>query len=573
MSGDLQQVLELYRSGNYAMVMSKLGPIVNKMKKVEPSLALIMAQSCMRLDQFSQAANWYDKACVPTLPNRAQVQLLAANVYTRVKNWERALEIARDVVKADPRNFEALALYRVCLRTLLVFDEMEASDRDVRQQMLANEPGIFAMEKPLDHLFWSADEALACQLTRIDGGVPFTEESRTARRSRPHKWGQRIRIAYLSNDLSDRHATMRLVQGVMQQHDASRFDIFTLCYTEEGLIAIDQGMRRTLPSLIDIKPKPDEDVVSILRNSDIDIVVDLKGHTKDPRLDIINKGAAPIQVAWLGFPGIPTGIDCDYMIGDPVVTPETSARWWDTSFCRLPETYQPNDDRWRALPPPASRAELKLPEDKVVFASFNSQLKISTQTIRLWLQVLKGAPDSVLWMRCEHALAQANMRKAARKAGLDPERILFADFADYPQHVARLQAADIGIDTFPCNGHTTTSDKLWAGLPLVTLEGSSFASRVSESLLRALELPELVAETEEDYVALNVRLATDAEWRQSLKNRIAANRYRAPLFDTDRFTRHLEHAYEMMVARARAGLPPESFDVPALPPREKAFRP
>lgn len=572
MSGDLQQVLELYRSGNYAMVMSKLGPIVNKMKTVEPSLALIMAQSCMRLDQFSQAATWYDKACVPTLPNRAQVQVLAANVYTRVKNWERALEITRSVVKADPRNFEALALYRVCLRTLLVFDEMEKSDTDIRRRMLADEPGIFAMEKPLDHVFWSADEALASRLTRIDGGVPFTPESRAARRSRPHQWAKRIRIAYISNDLSDRHATMRLLQGVMQQHDASRFDIFTLCHTEDGLIAIDEGMRRTLPSLVDIKPKSDDDVVDIIRKSDIDIVVDLKGHTKDPRLDIINKGAAPIQVAWLGFPGIPTGIDCDYMIGDPVVTPESSAKWWNTSFCRLPETYQPNDDRWRALPPPASRAELKLPEGKVIFASFNSQLKISTQTIRLWLQVLKAAPDTVLWMRCDHALAQANMRKAARKAGIDPERILFASFADYPQHVARLQAADIGIDTFPCNGHTTTSDKLWAGLPLVTLKGTSFASRVSESLLRALGLPEMVAETEEDYVALNVRLATDAEWRQSLKTRISENRFRAPLFDTERFTRHLERAYEMMAERARAGLPPESFDVPALPSRDKAFR-
>lgn len=572
MSGDLQQILELYRSGNYALVMSRLGPILNGMKTVDPTLALVLAQSCLRLDQFGQAALWYDKACIPSLPNRAQVQLLAANVYTRARNWERALEITREIVTADPKNMEALSLYRVCLRTLLAFEEMEKSDDDIRRRMQANEPGIFDMERPLDHLFWCSDEALACRLTRMDGGTPFTPESRAARRARPHRWSNKIRIAYLSNDLSDRHATMRLIQGVMQMHDAARFDVFTLCYTEDGLVALDQGMRRTLPSLTSIAGIADNDVVDMIRRSEIDILVDLKGHTKDPRLDIVNKGAAPIQVAWVGFPGIPTGIDCDYMIGDPVVTPDGSAPYWHTKFCRLPETYQPNDNRFRALPPPASRAEHRLPEDKVVLASFNSQMKVSTRTVHLWMDVLKQAPESVLWMRCEHAAAQANMRKAAAKAGVDPDRIVFADFADYPAHVARLQTADIGLDTFPCNGHTTTSDKLWAGLPLVTIKGSGFASRVSESLLRALDLPELVAENEADYVALNVRLATDGDWRQALKDRIARNRFRAPLFDTERFTRHLERAYEGMVERARAGLHPESFDVAALPPRDEPFR-
>lgn len=572
MSGDLQQILELYRSGNYALVMSRLGPIVSGMKTVDPTLALVLAQSCLRLDQFAQAAHWYDKACIPSLPNRAQVQLLAANVYSRARNWERALEISREIVTADPKNMEALSLYRVCLRTVLAFEEMEKSDNELRLRMQANEPGIFDMERPLDHLFWCADEALACRLTRLDGGTPFTAESRAARRARPHRWSKKIRIAYLSNDLSDRHATMRLIQGVMQMHDASRFDVFTVCYTGEGLIAIDQGMRRTLPSLTSIIGRTDDEAVDLIRRSEIDILVDLKGHTKDPRLDIVNKGAAPIQVAWVGFPGIPTGIDCDYMIGDPVVAPESSAPYWHTKFCRLPETYQPNDDRFRALPSPAGRAEQGLPEDKVVFASFNSQMKVSAGTARLWMEILRQAPESVLWMRCEYEAAQANMRKAASKADVDPDRILFADFADYPAHVARLQAADIGLDTFPCNGHTTTSDKLWAGLPLVTMKGSSFASRVSESLLRALGLPELVAENEADYVALNVRLVTDCDWRQALKARIAENRFRAPLFDTERFTRHLERAYEGMVERARAGLPPESFDVAPLPPRDAPFR-
>lgn len=552
--------------------MSRLGPIARAMKKPDPSIFLMMAQSCYKLEQFSEAAFWYDKAALPNLANRSQIQLLAANVYARVKNWQRALEISRDVVKADPNSMEALALYRSALRTLLVFDEMDASNAKVLRALQNGDAAMLGMEKLLDHLFWCADEAIASRLTRMDKFTAFTAESRAARRAYPHVFGKKIRVAYLSNDLSDRHATMRLLQGVMLRHDASEFEIFTLCHTDEALKALDQGMRYRLPNVTPISGLTDQQVADKIRTSEIDILVDLKGHTRDPRLGILNLGAAPIQVAWLGYPGINTGIDCDYMIGDPVVTPDSSAPFWDASFCRLPETYQSNDDTYRELPPAATRAQLGLPEDKVIFASFNSTLKVSPKTFSLWMRVLNAAPDSVLWMLCDNQIARANFLKAAREKGVKSERIIFADFADYRDHIARLQAADIGIDTFPCNGHTTTSDKLWAGLPLATLRGTSFASRVSESLLTAIGVPELVADTEEDYVALSARLATDHAYRTALRNRITGNRFRAPLFDTERFTRHLEAAYRMMVDRARTGLPPAAIDVPALAPRDKPFR-
>lgn len=572
MSADIQQAIEFYKSGNYAMVLSRLSPIVKTMKSVEPHISLILAQSCFKLDQFGQAAQWFDKAALPNVQNREQIQLLAANLYTRVKNWTRAMELTRDIVRANPKNLEALALHRVCLRTLLLIDAADASNRDVRRRMLANEPGIFAMEKPLDHLFWSADEALASRLTRMDGGSPPLAENRALRHSRPHRYGEKIRVAYLSNDLSDRHATMRLLQGVLLTHDPEQFEIYTVCYTNEGMRGIDRGMRARLPNLCHIGSSKDGEVIEMMRDTQIDILVDLKGHTKDARLDILNLGAAPIQVAWLGFPGITTQMDCDYAIGDAVVTPEASAPYWNTQFCRLPETYQPNDDTHRALPPAATRAELNLPEDKVILASFNSVLKISPDTFRLWMEILRQAPDTILWMLCELPDARQNFLAAVRKAGVDPARIIFAEIADYPDHVARLQAADMALDTFPCNGHTTTSDKLWAGLPIATMKGTSFASRVSESLLRALGLPELVADDEASYVVLSVRLATEKAYRASLRDKIVAHRFTAPLFDTERFTRHLETAYRMMVDKARAGEAPAAFDVPALPARTQPFK-
>lgn len=572
MSAELQQAIDFYHSGNFAMAMSTFGQALKGVRQPEPAHSLMMAQACYRLNQLNEAVKWYDKACVPNLPNLEVVQMLTANLYVRLKNWQRAYEITREALKRNPDHVALIELHRCCARALLKFDDLEKSNRIVRARQEAGDPVYLGMEKPLDHLFWLADEALEARLTHMDGGTPYTTANRTLRRARQHEFGSKIRVAYLSNDLSDRHATMRLIQGVMVSHDPSRFEVTTLCHTPTELQKTDQGMREKLPNLVDTRRYSDEILVKDIRQHGLDILVDLKGHTKDPRLNIINLGAAPIQVAWLGYPGINTGIDCDYVIGDRFVTPPDSQQHWDAQFCRLPESYQPNDDQFRALPPPALRKDLGLPEDKIIFASFNSQLKISPETFKLWMQVLKRVPNAVLWMLCDGTEARGNFLDAMKKAGIAKNRVIFAEFADYPAHIARLQAADLGIDTFPCNGHTTTSDKLWAGLPMATKRGTNFASRVSESLLNAIGLPELVAEDDASYIELNVRLATDQEWRNSLKQKLTDNRFQAPLFDTERFTRHLEKAYELMVERAKAGLPPAPIDVPALPSRTAPFR-
>lgn len=573
MSALLKEAMDFYRAGNHVMVMNKLGPLIEDRKNVEPALALMMAQSCVKLQQYARAAHWYDRACVPALPNLRQVQLLAAKLYVRIGNWQRAYEITESLLKTDPKDFEALNTHRNALRMLLKFDEAAASDRQVAAWMEAGEPGIFDMENPLDHLFWSDEDRFAARLTRIDGGSSFNPLNRLMRRTRPHEYGHRIRVGYLSNDLGDRHATMILVQAVLAGHDPAGFETHVFCYTDDALRAADSGGRSRLPNLHDVREMPDAAVIDLIREMKIDILVDLKGHTRDARPGILNGGAAPVQVAWLGFPGINTGIDCDYMIGDRFVTPPESQPFWDAAFCRLPESYQPNDGLNRVLPPATDRAALGLPADKVIFASFNNQRKISPKTFRLWMEVLAGAPNSVLWMAVEGEDARANMRAAMASRGVDPERVLFADILPYAAHIARLRAADLGIDTFPCNGHTTTSDKLWAGLPLVTLKGRNFAGRVSESLLNAMNLSELVVGAEADYVGLNIRLATDEAYRRDVASRLDAARGSAPLFDTERFTRHLEDAYRLMIERARTGRPPEAFDVPPRAPRIAPFRP
>ncbi|MBV2184081.1 MAG: hypothetical protein KUL88_06040 [Rhizobium sp.] len=437
--------------------------------------------------------------------------------------------------------------------------------------MKSGDAAAFAVDDPHDHIMWCDDESLNARITRMRGGTAYTAQSRRDRRALPRSVSDRIRIGYLSNDVCDQHATMRLFQGVLMAHDRAKFDVTVFCYTNDDVLSADQGTREHYGPIVSIRALDDEQAAALIRSHGIDILVDLKGHTRDARVSLVNRGLAPIQMAYLGFPGSGTGIDCDYIVSDRIVTPDASKPYYREKFCRLPHSYQANDAAHRALPPAATRENLGLPADAFVIASFNAVRKVSPRTARLWARILAAIPGSILWMMCEDPNAQENFTAFMATHGVDAERIHFARRADYPEHVARLQAADIAIDTFPTNGHTTTSDKLWAGLPVLTCKGRNFTSRVSESLLTALGLPDLVAEDEDGLVELAVGLANDPTRLAGIRGRIVANRFVAPLFDTLRFTRHLERAYEMMIARDRQGLEPDHIDVPELPAPQGSF--
>jgi predicted O-linked N-acetylglucosamine transferase (SPINDLY family) len=252
------------------------------------------------------------------------------------------------------------------------------------------------------------------------------------------------------------------------------------------------------------------------------------------------------------------------VLSDRFVTPDASKPFYHEKFCRLPDSYQPNDNIFRARPETPSRAALGLPEDRTILGFFNATRKITPLTFRLIVRSLEACPRSVLWILFLNDFARGNFLGAVTKAGIDPARIILAPKARYADHIARLGAVDVALDSFPYNGHTTTSDLLWAGVPVVTYKGSHFASRVSESLLNALGVPELVTDDQEQYIGLIRHLATDDQARLSIRDRIAANRTTTPLFDTVRFTRHLERAFEMMADRARNGLAPDHIDVPVI---------
>lgn len=447
------------------------------------------------------------------------------------------------------------------------FETVEREEQVLRAEIAARGAEVLAAEKPHNLLIWMEDETLLPAARGVLLDPPFSQENRTRRHRAPHVWAERLRIGYVSADLWDDHATMRLLGEVLTCHDRSKMDITLFCNTPEKFRAFDGGARATWGRIVSIVDHDDDAAEQAIRRQGIDILVDLKGYTANNRSGLFNRGLAPVQVAWLGFPGTANDIDCDYIIGDRFTLPDESAPYFFEHFCRLPETYQPNETLLRPRPPALSRRELGLPEDAFLFSSFNSPRKLTPATLDIWAEVLKAAPDAHLAV-----MAAPSVQAALAQRGIRPERVHPLRKCAYRDHIARAAATDLALDTFPCNGHTTTSDMLWAGVPVVTRKGHSFAARVSESLLNAIGLEDLVADDAAGFVRLAADLANDRSRVHALKARLEENRFRMPLFDAERFCRHLESAYLMMAERARAGLPPATIDVPAHPPRNAPFR-
>ncbi|MDW5314902.1 hypothetical protein [Rhizobium sp. PL01] len=562
MSASFSKALGDYNDGNYHGALSILSP--DRRQSFVLNELLLIAQCYAKTEKFADAASFYIKAAELGGPKQAMLRALAANMLQEADDSFASLNIARLAAKTGEFDTNAEETYRRCLHEFLCIDEAQMDDQRFLDRLKAGDERYLAAEFPHRHIGWCGDEGINARQMKVHDAMAFTPASRASRRAVPHRFSGRIKIGYLSADFSDQHATMRLFQSALLQHDPERFDVALFCNTDDDLIKIDKGSRDTYPNLQRIGHLSDQDAAAVIRNSGIDILVDLKGHTKGSRAGLLNLGAAPIQVAYLGFPGSGTGIDCDYILTDAVVTPETSRPFYHEKFCLLPDSYQSNDNIGRPLPPATPRGALGLPEDRIVFASFNAQRKITPATAEVWADILRRTDDSVLWVMCSNRFAQDNLVRWMENAGIASDRIIFADPVAYPDHIARLQAADIGLDTFPYNGHTTTSDKLWAGLPVPTFKGTHFASRVTESLLRALGVGELVADTPERYVELCVSLAKNPDELRAVKDKVAAQRTVAPLFDTTRFIRHLEKAFELMIARARNGQEPDHFAVPAI---------
>jgi len=299
----------------------------------------------------------------------------------------------------------------------------------------------------------------------------------------------------------------------------------------------------------------------LLGDLKVDIAVDLNGHTDGGRLGILAYRPVPIQVTYLGFPGTTGANFIDYIIADPIVLPFDHQPYYTENIVHLPDSYQVND-RWRTIAPRTpTREELGLPVEGLVFCCFNNAWKIAPPIFDIWMRLLRTVESSTLWLISTGEQTERNLRKEAAARAVDPSRLVFAGQLPLEDHLARHRTADLFLDTLPYNAHTTASDALWSGLPVLTCRGKTFAGRVAASLLNAAGLPELITDSLEEYEALALRLATDAALRQGVREKLEQNRLRVPLFETDRFCRHIEAAYKTMWEHWQRGERPHSFSV------------
>jgi len=414
-----------------------------------------------------------------------------------------------------------------------------------------------AVIAPLTFLPFCDDAALrrTCAEIYVAAQLPPSAPLWTGERTRH----DRIRIAYLSADFHQ-HATAALMAEVFERHDRTRFEVTGISFSRDDGSQMRARLIKGFDRFVDVRDKSDAEVAQLLREADIDIAVDLKGHTDGARPGILAHRCCPVQVNYLGYPGTIGARWLDYIIADRAVVPFDQQPFYSEKIVHLPHCYQANGAR--AIGETPTRAIAGLPEAGFVFCCFNAAWKFSPALFDIWMRLLQAVPGSVLWLLEDNRPAAANLKTAAAERGVDPERLVFAPPAAPPEHLARQALADLFLDTLPYNAHTTASDALWVGLPLVTALGRSFDGRVAGSLLLAVGLPELVAETLEDYESLALALARDPARLARVRHKLRENRLTAPLFDTGLFCRHLEAAYVRMVETVRRGDAAQSFAVP-----------
>jgi protein O-GlcNAc transferase len=374
----------------------------------------------------------------------------------------------------------------------------------------------------------------------------------------------KTRVAYVSADFGD-HPVSHLLVGVLERHDRARFEVIGVSLAPAKMEPLGQRVRAAFDRFIVVTDRTDREVAMLLRELQVDIAVDLMGFTERQRLGIFAHRGAPVQAEFLGYAGTVGAAYMDYLLADAVVIPEGQEQHFIEHVVRLPHCYLPNDDR-REIAAAPSRTEAGLPEEGFVFCAFTNACKINPPVFATWMRLLRELPGSILWLRDMGPEARENLQREAERHAVDRHRLVFAPWAaGMAEHLARLSCADLYLDTMPYNAHSTACDMLWSGVPVITCAGQCFASRVASSVLTAAGLPELITRTLEEYECKAAELARHPAKLQAIRARLAAHGMRVPLFDTGRFTRYLETAYETMQERAVRGEAPTGFTVSPSP--------
>ena len=507
--------------------------------------------SLAALGRLDEALASYDRA-IALAPGYADAHNHRGNVLQDLKRLDEALASYRTALLLRP-DFSAAAGQVLHLGATLCDWRESAPPIDVSRLGLGGN-----VVSPFGMLV--ADDDPARQLERARNWSKARAPAALAALPRPKVRPRKLRIGYFSADFKD-HAVMVLMAKLFEVHDRDRFELHAFGYAGRKQDAMRKRLIAGVDHFHDVEGAGDREVAELARGRGIDIAVDLTGYTRGGRPGIFACRPAPVQMNYLGFAGT-MGCDfIDYIVVDEVVVPRGDERFYAEKIIRLPHCYLVTDDARPIAERQWRRTDLGLPDDGFVFCCFNGSNKISPMEFDIWMRLLGKVPGSVLWLLEGNPWVRPNLRAEAAARGVDPGRLVFAPKISPAEHLARHRGADLFLDTFNYNAHTTGADALWAGLPMVTKPGSSFPSRVGASLLHAIGMHELVTETAAAYEQLALDLATDPDRLAQVRAKLEANRPTAPLFDTLRFARNIERAYELAYERCLAGLPADHLDI------------
>jgi protein O-GlcNAc transferase len=509
----------------------------------------------VKLRRFDEALASYEQS-LAAAPGNPGALMGRAGALLGLKRFGNALEGYKQAHAANPANAYALGGAFTASLNLCDWKQTAAMADTVRQGIARGD----AVIPPFMLLGHSDDNSLQLQCARRAIADRVPEIPPSIRSGAPWRH-QKLRIGYISSDYCQ-HPVPALIVRLIELHDRSRFEIIGISTGLDDGSAIRTRVAKAFDRFHDIRGQSARAAAELLREQEIDILVDLNGHTEGDSFEILAHRACPLQVSYLGYPAT-TGADfIDYLIADPIVAPREHQPFFTEQIIHLPDSYFATS--YDAVTAAPSRAEAGLPAQGFIFCCFNNSWKITQPMFGAWMRILGAVPGSLLWLLAANDGFRENLRRQAQALGIDPERLIFADRATPEKHLSRLGLADLMLDTLPYTGHMTTTDALWMGVPVVTLPGKSFASRVAASLLRAIGLPELVTDTLQSYEALALQLAMDPVLLRAARDNILRNRLEMPLFDTDRLRRHIEVAYETMWKMQQDGAAPRGFNVPPL---------
>ncbi|RXZ36522.1 tetratricopeptide repeat protein [Oxalobacteraceae bacterium CAVE-383] len=545
--------------------------------------------ACFNLRRFDDAISSLAVAC-KLLPASADSWLYLGAAYGEKNNHAAAIECLERVLILSPQNLIALgslanayAALSMHVEAVRVYEKMlvvnpdeklvrgyifyikmylaDWSDYEAEKQFFTDEAGHGAPRiTPFIAAAISDSPKLQLQIASRHGAAFRQKPIEKRQHDKPH---DKIRLAYLSSDYHA-HATSVLMLDILKNHDRDKFEVMGISFGLDQFSDLTKDIRSSFDQFIDVKGKTNHEAAALLRDLEIDIAVDLKGYTFNARPEILAYRPAPIQVNYLGYPGT-MGVDfIDYLIADKFVIPEDEQAFYSESIVTLPGSYQPNGRNRPASATATNRKAHGLPESGIVFCSFNSPYKNNPATFDLWMALLRKVENSVLWLLSESKQFEANLCAEAASRGIDSSRLVFAGKVRFDAHLARFSLADIFLDSLPYGAHTTASDALWANVPVVTCVGSTFPGRVGQSVLEALEMPELITHSLPEYFDLAYELATDPEMLRDIREKIAGKVKTSRLFDARRYTKELEQAYSEMVKIHQAGNSPRNIIVPDL---------